>query len=75
MSHSPLELLRHIWEEIEYLSSSAEGLTKERFLHDETLKRSFVRSVEIIGASAIAGIGWRRRSAARPSWSKRGRRS
>lgn len=49
MPHSPLELLRHILEEVDYLVTTAKGLTKESFLSDETLKRSFVRSIEIIG--------------------------
>ncbi len=52
MSHSPLELLRHILEEIDYLTTTAEGLAKETFLRDETLKRSFVRSIEIIGEAS-----------------------
>ena len=49
MPHSPLELLRHILEEVDYLATTAKDLAKENFLSDETLKRSFVRSIEIIG--------------------------
>ena len=52
MPHSPLELLRHILEEVEYLTASAKGLAKTNFLRDETLKRSFVRSIEIIGEAS-----------------------
>ena len=49
MSVSPLEYLRHILDETEYLDGRARDLSKEDFLNDETLKRAFVRSLEIIG--------------------------
>src|SRR3990172_1805261 len=49
MSRSPLECLRHIVEETEYLMSQTQGLEQEQFLRDPTLKRAFVRSIEIIG--------------------------
>ena len=49
MSKSPIEYLRHILDEIHYTERASRGLTAEKFLADETLKRSFVRSVEIIG--------------------------
>jgi len=52
MSLSPLEYLRHILDEIEYLMSAREGLDKERFFQDATLKRAFVRSIEIIGEAS-----------------------
>ena len=52
MRHSSLELLRHVLEEIDYLKSVTHGLSKEDFLQDETLKRSFVRSIEIIGEAS-----------------------
>ena len=32
--------------------SKAEGLTKEQFLLEETLKRAFIRSIEIIGEAS-----------------------
>ena len=35
--------------ETEYLVNTTKGLTKDEFLLDETLKRAFVRSLEIIG--------------------------
>ena len=41
--------LRHILDEIIYLNSKLEFLTFEKFIDDETLKRSFVRSIEIMG--------------------------
>jgi uncharacterized protein with HEPN domain len=49
MSLSSLELIEHILIETEYILSKTAKLTLEGFLHDETLKRAFVRSIEIIG--------------------------
>jgi len=46
---SRLEYLRHILDETQYLIEHARGLTKDEFVVDETLRRSFVRSLEIIG--------------------------
>ena len=48
----PLEFLRHILDETEYLVSKKEGLNKEAFLRDATLMRAFVRSIEIIGEAS-----------------------
>jgi uncharacterized protein with HEPN domain len=52
MSLSPLEYLRHILDETEYLASQTQGLSKDDFLGNETLKRAFTRSIEIIGEAA-----------------------
>ena len=52
MPLSPLEYLRHILDETEYLHSESQGLSKEQFLQDATLKRAFVRSIEIIGEAS-----------------------
>ena len=52
MSASPLEYLRHILDETEYLETRLRDLSKSDFLNDETLKRAFVRSLEIIGEAA-----------------------
>jgi uncharacterized protein with HEPN domain len=52
MPLSPLEYLRHILDETEYLITQMHGLSKERFLADATLKRAFVRSIEIIGEAS-----------------------
>lgn len=49
MPTSPLEVLLHIRDEAAYLADQAAALTQERFARDETLKRAFVRSIEIIG--------------------------
>jgi uncharacterized protein with HEPN domain len=52
MSLSPLEYLRHILDEINYIESAIRGIEEAEFIADETLKRSFVRSIEIIGEAA-----------------------
>jgi len=49
MSISAREYLHHILQETEYLAQSTRGVSKERFMRDETLKRACVRSIEIIG--------------------------
>jgi uncharacterized protein with HEPN domain len=49
MSRSSIEYLRHILDETDYLLAVSRELTKNEFLEDETLKRAFVRSIEIIG--------------------------
>lgn len=49
MSVSLANILKHIRDEIAFLQGSAHGLAKADFLEDETLKRAFVRSLEIIG--------------------------
>jgi uncharacterized protein with HEPN domain len=49
MSHSPIEYLRHILDEISYIGSVVYTVDEERFVSDQTLKRSFVRSIEIVG--------------------------
>ena len=52
MSRSPVEYLRHILDETIYLGSQTVGLSKVQFVQDETLKRAFVRSIEIIGEAS-----------------------
>ena len=49
MSASPVEFVRHIRDETDYLARQSRNLSKKDFLQDETLKRAFVRSIEIIG--------------------------
>lgn len=49
MSKSVVEFLRHIRDEALYLADTRAGLTQAAFISDETLKRAFVRSLEIIG--------------------------
>jgi uncharacterized protein with HEPN domain len=52
MSPSAREYLQHILDETRYLVSHVQGIEKEAFLRDATLKRAFVRSIEIIGEAA-----------------------
>jgi uncharacterized protein with HEPN domain len=49
MPPSTLELLRDLLREAEFLTLEAAKTSQEAFLHDEVLKRAFVRSVEVIG--------------------------
>jgi uncharacterized protein with HEPN domain len=49
MSASTGHYLQHILIETRYLTDQTQGLEPETFLHDETLKRAFIRSLEIIG--------------------------
>ena len=52
MSLSPREYILHILDETEFLLSRISGMDYETFLNDETLKRAFVRSLEIIGEAS-----------------------
>lgn len=52
MSPSSPELLQHILDEADYLLRIAAGIDRERFVADETLRRAFVRSLEVIGEAA-----------------------
>jgi uncharacterized protein with HEPN domain len=50
MSKDPLAYLRHISDECLFiLSVTGSEVSKDDLLHDETLKRAIVRSLEIIG--------------------------
>jgi uncharacterized protein with HEPN domain len=63
------EYLQHILDEIQYLTTAAEGVDRVTFLADDTLKRAFVRSIEVIGEAVkkvpdsvrerYPGIEWR----------------
>jgi len=52
MSQIPTEYLSHILDEANYLLEVNQELDKSQFLADETLKRAFVRSIEIIGEAS-----------------------
>ena len=45
----PRDYLRHILVEMDYLLAHSAGLSYDEFARDETLRRAFVRSLEIIG--------------------------
>lgn len=47
------EYLQHILDEIEYLTNRARGIDRAKFLLDDTLKRAFVRSIEVIAVKQI----------------------
>lgn len=49
MLRSPLEYLRHILDETDYLVKQTERLNRDEFIQNDTLRRAFVRSIEIIG--------------------------
>lgn len=49
MSFAPLDYLRHVLVEADYLLEHSADLTADDFLQDDTLQRAFVRSLEIIG--------------------------
>ena len=49
MSQNLLDYLHHVVDEADYLSVEVECLSREEFLEDETRKRAFVRSIEIVG--------------------------
>ena len=69
MSFEPREYLRHILVEAEYLLKQGHSIGKAEFVQHETLRRAFVRSLEIIGEAAKRvpdevrgihpGIDWR----------------
>ena len=52
MSYEPRDYLRHILVEADYLIGHSTGLTFDQFVANETLRRAFVRSLEIIGEAA-----------------------
>jgi uncharacterized protein with HEPN domain len=52
VSLSPREYIRHILDEIDFVLSQLPGQDLNTFSEDETLKRAFVRSLEIIGEAA-----------------------
>jgi uncharacterized protein with HEPN domain len=52
MSLAGAEYLAHILEEVDYLIEHSQGVTHDQSLKDETLRRAFVRSLEIIGEAA-----------------------
>ena len=52
MSSEPRDYLRHILVEADYLIAETSSLTRDAFVTNETLRRAFVRSLEIIGEAA-----------------------
>jgi uncharacterized protein with HEPN domain len=63
MSFEPLEYLRQVLVEADYLLERSEGLSFEEFVESETLWRAFARSLGIIGeASKKVSGGFRAQS-------------
>jgi uncharacterized protein with HEPN domain len=52
MSRSVIEYFEHIRDELDYLEKYSGSIDFETFETDETLKRAFSRSLEIIGEAA-----------------------
>ena len=50
--NSPRDILSHILAEMDYLQGQVAHLQFEAFDRDQTLRRAFVRSIEIIGEAA-----------------------
>ncbi|MHA1459882.1 MAG: HepT-like ribonuclease domain-containing protein, partial [Promethearchaeota archaeon] len=48
-SNDYLDKINHINDEVNYLITKSKDLTHDDFVKDETLKRAFVRSLEIMG--------------------------
>ena len=51
MSFEPRDYLRHILLEADYLLERSVDLSFDEFFVDETLRRAFVRSLEVIGGA------------------------
>lgn len=49
MSRDSTTYIRHILDELDYLLDASQDLDEQTFRADETRKRAFVRSLEIIG--------------------------
>jgi uncharacterized protein with HEPN domain len=52
MCFEPRDYLRHILAEADYLIKHSTGVKTDAFMQDDTLRRAFVRSLEIIGEAA-----------------------
>lgn len=45
----PIEYLRHILDEVNYIVEHTRAISKQVFIRDATLRRAIVRSLEVIG--------------------------
>jgi uncharacterized protein with HEPN domain len=52
VSLSPPEYIRHILDEIDYILTQISDTDYDSFVKDPTLKRAFVRSMEVIGEAS-----------------------
>ena len=60
MSVSWPDSLRHVLDEIAFISEQLTHTDEDRFMHDPTLQRAFVRSLEIIGEAIKKRGSWLR---------------
>ena len=60
MSSSAREYLQHILDETTYIMTSSTDLDKTNFVEDETLKRAYARSIEVIGEAVKQLPDWLR---------------
>ncbi|MFZ9848810.1 MAG: DUF86 domain-containing protein [Flavobacteriales bacterium] len=75
MFRSPLEYLKHILDESNFVIKHTKSISKETFINDEVLSKAIVRSIEIIGEATkqvdenfkikYPQIEWRKMSATR----------
>ena len=49
MSKSEKEYLKHILDEVNFLTQSSRNVSLDKLMHDPTLQRAYTRSLEIIG--------------------------
>jgi uncharacterized protein with HEPN domain len=68
MSPSPVESLRHILLEADYLREEVRVLTREQFVADPRARRALVKSIEIIGEAVKNIPEAMRRRAAQVPW-------
>jgi len=73
MPVSPLDYLRHIRDEARYLAQESSRTTKIQFDSNETTKRAFVRSIEIIGEAAKKTPGDLKQRHPHMDWARNGR--
>lgn len=52
MSSPPTEYLQHMLAEVDFIIDRCAAVNYDGFLHEETLKRAVIRSIEIIGEAA-----------------------
>jgi uncharacterized protein with HEPN domain len=52
VSLSPLEYIRHILDEIDFIVAQISTMDYDSFVRNPTVKRAFVRSIEIIGEAS-----------------------
>jgi uncharacterized protein with HEPN domain len=72
---SDLELLRHIYDEVDFILKTISGKSKDELVTDPILSRAVIRSLEIVGEAATKisdefkatypHIEWRKMSATR----------